>query len=268
MLKQRICLIAGTILLLVHFGCRTVEQITPESTVTVPEPPTVPKVDPHIQPTPPQPPSTVKTTKALPETVKTAPQPKVDNSNVSLVKTGGSRFLSANNFVTRWSVYGPFKFKNNLKQHTTLANIIHHTFIDNEKNISGKSNNNQKLLPDDAYSKQFPGRVNLAKNYPGIEYAAAYAVAYLEIDQPISNLKLYSGSGGYIKIWLNGQLIHTYNRQNRDSHWDQDIIRGIKLKKGRNQVIVKSVTLTKPWSFYFRLTDKNGLPLTFTHPPK
>ena len=279
MLKNWIWLIVATSMLLMHFGCRSLEQIPPASTKLAPtQQPAVAKATPHIQsdikphiePKTTTSPPVLKTPKIIPPAtiITTPPKPKLDNCNVSLVKSGGSRFLSTNNFVTRWAVYGPFKFKHSLEQQTILAAIIHHPFIENEKKLNGYRDNRQILLPNTISSKKFPGRVNLAKIYPGIEYAAAYAVAYLDCKQSISNLKLYCGSGGYIKIWLNGQLIHTYNRKNRDSHWDQDIINGIKLKKGLNQVVVKSVTLTKPWNFYFRLTDKADLPLTFTKPSK
>jgi hypothetical protein len=279
MLKNWIWLIVVTFLLFMHFGCRSLEQTPPDSTKLAPPTPkssaakTIPHIQPHVKPhiepkrvvAPP----VRKAPKIIPPThITTTPKPKFDNSNVSLVKSGGSRFLSKDNFVTRWAVYGPFKFKHSLKQQTVLATIIHRPFVANEKRLSGASDNRQILLSNANDSKKFPGRINLAQIYPGVEYAAAYAVAYLDSEQAMSNLKLYCGSGGYIKIWLNGQLVHTYNRKNRDSHWDQDIINGIKLRKGRNQVVVKSVTLTKPWNFYFRLTNKADLPLTFTKPLK
>ncbi len=270
MLKYRIWLIAGTIVLIMHFGCRSARQIPPKAVTKTPIQPTPEKIIPHVHPKiPMQQPEIKLINKPQPAKLNTSPAPKIDKRNVSRVKmpgAGGSRFLSADNFVTRWLVYGPFKFKESLNKQPPTGAIIHRAFVDNEKNINGGSGKSQLLLPDKTCTKQFPGRVNLAKIFPGIEYSAAYAVAFLDSDRPISDLKLYSGSGGYIKIWLNGQLIHTYNRHNRDSRWDQDIVNGIKLKKGRNQVVVKTVTIAKPWSFYFRFTDKNGLPLTFSQP--
>jgi len=277
MLKNWIWLIVVTFLLLMHFGCRSLEQTPPDNAKLTPFKSAVakatshiqPHVKPHIEPKRVVAPPVLKIPKVIPPVnITPTPKSKVDNSNVSLVKSGDSRFLSTDNFVTRWSVYGPFKFKHSLEQQTVLATIIHRPFVDNEKRLNGDSDNRQILLSNANDSKKFPRRINLAQIYPGVEYAAAYAVAYLDSEQAMSNLKLYCGSGGYIKIWLNGQLVHTYNRKDRDSHWDQDIINGIKLKKGRNQVVVKSVTLTKPWRFYFRLTNKADLPLTFTKPPK
>ncbi len=276
MLKRWIYPSVITMTLVIYVGCRSERQIPPAkviqpkkvSPVTAKTPPAVPTKPIKQAPTVPA----VKS--APPKTIKPAvpvkPTPKIDDRNVSQVKlpqSGGSRFLAANNFVTRWMVYGPFVFKDSLKKAPTGA-IIHRAFVTDEKRVNEISDKGQFLLPDKRCMKQFPGRVNLAKIYPGIEYAAAYAVAYLDSKRAITNLKLYSGSGGYIKIWLNGQLVHTYNRHNRDSRWDQDIINGIRLKKGRNLVVVKIVTIAKPWSFYFRLADHNGLPLTFTPLPK
>ena len=271
MLRQLIYLGMICITLVMHIGCRSEQQILPIEPIKKVTPPIDPKIISPSQPK--QITKTLPAKKTPPVPVKTTPivnkLPKTDNRNVSQVKLpkpNDSRFLVANNFVTRWMVYGPFTFKNSLKTPHT-GSVIHHAFVSDEKKLNEPNDTGQFLQPNKLCMKQFPGRVNLAKIYPGIEHATAYAVAYLDSDLVITNLKLYSGCGGYIKIWLNGQLIHTYNRHNRDSRWDQDIVNGIKLKKGRNLVVVKIVTIDKPWSFYFRLTDRNGLPLTFSQLP-
>jgi hypothetical protein len=270
MLNSRICLITVTVtyMLILHCGCRTEHKVIP---VPVPKPPIAPPevIKPPVkQPLKPKPPPAPTLRQKKPAAIVKPPplkeSKKTNVSHVKLPESVSSRFLSADNFVTRWTVCGPFKFKEIINEQSPPESIIHHAFVENEKNINDQTKKCQSLLPDLKAEQQFLGRVNLAKIYPGVEYAAAYAIAYLDSDKTVSNLKLYSGSGGYIKIWLNGQLIHTFNRHNRDSRWDQDIVNGIKLKKGRNQVVVKSITITKPWSFYFRLTDKNGLPLTFS----
>lgn len=286
MLNNRLGVIAITVsfILLLYCGCRTARPTTspavPSPKPVQPSQPNIPKVTKPVRVPPPKLPSRpVKTpaAKLVTKLVIVPPKPTVrpghggnqqNISQVKLPKSIGTRFLSADNFVTRWEVCGPFIFKALRNRPSPSAAIIHYPFIKNEKNGQCKKTDCWRLLSKQATDRKFPGRVNLATMYPGVKYAAVYALAYLDIDQSVANLKLYVGCSGYIKIWLNGQLIHTYNRHNRDSHWDQDIINGIKLKKGRNQVVVKSITLTKPWSFYFRLADKNGLPLTFTAPVK
>jgi hypothetical protein len=56
------------------------------------------------------------------------------------------------------------------------------------------------------------GRVNLDAFYNAIDHAAAYAVCWLYAPQDIPNAKILVGSDDYIKVWVNGKLVHEDKR--------------------------------------------------------
>ncbi|OGV50587.1 MAG: hypothetical protein A2X49_12350 [Lentisphaerae bacterium GWF2_52_8] len=175
------------------------------------------------------------------------------------------RFLNDAAFLTKWNVLGPFAVNSEEFPADKAQECIHKEFMPDEKNLDGLQN-----APSGSWWQvmQFkgasaPGEVDLTKLYKGEpQRAAAYAIAYLLSPEDLGELVLYAGGSDFIKIWLNGKLVHTYNREPRSAHWDQDVIEGVQLNKGYNLVIVKTLSLdARNWSFYFRLTDKDGLPV-------
>ena len=66
------------------------------------------------------------------------------------------------------------------------------------------------------------------------------------------------GSDDYIKVWINGKLVHTYKTERRSGEADQDTVTGISLAKGSNRIVVKCVNVVNAWNFYIRFTDKDG----------
>ncbi len=195
---------------------------------------------------------------------KSRPVKKAYNiSRVILPTAGSSRFLAPDNFVRRWVISQPFPLKNYALKQPLTSSVIHYQFTEDEKDITGKDKNFQPLKLAAKADIGQPGKISIDKLFPHIRYSAFYAVAYLESPKPSSRLILYTGSSGYIKIWLNGRLVHTYNRRNRIGRRDQDVIRNIQLQRGRNRVVVKMIILNHPGDFYFRLGTANGLPLRF-----
>ncbi len=175
-----------------------------------------------------------------------------------------SPFLTKENFVTTWTILGPFKFKADDfgGDHQTPA--AEHEFIKHE----GKLDGSQEAPEDTKWeTKTFTdgemiGQVHLNEHYDGLDHAAAYAVTWLDAPKAVKDAKLLFGSDDYIKVWVNGKLVHTYDEKRRGSEWDQDVVKGIELKKGLNRVVVKCVDVVGGWDFYCRLTDKADRPLS------
>ena len=63
-----------------------------------------------------------------------------------------------------------------------------------------------------------PGEIDLGET----EHAVIYAVAWLDCPEAITDAKLLTGSDDYIKVWINGKLVHTYNTECRAGEADQD----------------------------------------------
>jgi hypothetical protein len=187
-------------------------------------------------------------------------------NEVVLNHISGDGFLTNINFVTRWNILGPFAYKTGSPADNKIKSVLHEKLIENEKTLTG----NEKVKPPLKWqlarfeSPEKPGEINLRTFFKDKrENLAAYAVTYLDSKEELSNLTLYTGSSGYIKIWVNHQLVHAYDHIKRKGKWDQDVIKNIKLQKGYNLIVVKSVALEKDWNFYLRFADAKNLPIKF-----
>lgn len=195
-------------------------------------------------------------------------QKKINVNKLIMPDEMVSRFLSSDCFVTRWNVLGPFIYDPENNKPNELSELVHVSFMQDEKNLagvekSGNPNVDWQLVRFE--SSKYPGEIDLNKLFNGkANHAAAYAVTYLDCAKPVSNLILCTGGSGFLKIWINHKLIHTYNHTVRAGKWDQDVVKGIKLQQGFNQIVVKTVsTGDNDWNFYFRLAAENDLPLKF-----
>ena len=107
----------------------------------------------------------------------------------------------------------------------------------------------------------FPQTIDLSKTYGEQEYALAYAVAHVYSETEVTGYSIYLGSDDYVKVWLNGQLIHTWAEGSRGIVQDDDKVEGIALRKGWNKVVVKCVNLRAMWGFFLRIADERDRPL-------
>jgi len=191
-------------------------------------------------------------------------QPGRAVNEVVLPGPNASMTLTEGNFVMNWLVLGPFKFGEGDFGGEQQQAATDKEFMPDEAALDGTQKApegtacKENLFKGDAK----PGQVNLDAFYGTIDHAAAYAVCWLDCPADIPDAGLCIGSDDYVKVWINGKLVHTYKEVRRASDWDQDKVAGIKLNKGLNRVVVKCVDVVLDWDFYFRLTDKNGLPMT------
>lgn len=175
-----------------------------------------------------------------------------------------SPFLSEEHFVMHWLLLGPFRYAPDEYEGDESQGAATHVFVENEGDLDGS-----QPAPEGSRweRKHFvgalqAGQVDLHEPYGGdTDYAAAYAVAILRCDEAMDNLQLWVGSDDYLQIWLNGELIHTYDEKRRGSDWDQDLIDGVSLNAGDNRIVVKCVDVIGGWDFYLRLTDEEDNPL-------
>jgi hypothetical protein len=93
------------------------------------------------------------------------------------------------------------------------------------------------------------------------ENSVGYAVAYITAEADIADVTLMVGSDDQIKVYLNGNAIHS-NDEDRPLEKDEDNIAGLSLKKGRNVLVVKVVNEEEDWAMSARFVDKDGKPIT------
>ena len=88
--------------------------------------------------------------------------------------------------------------------------------------------------------------------------AVAYTVSVVSSDRARAAV-LRTGTPGPLKVWLNGALI-TERNVVRVAAADQDASR-VRLRKGENWLVVKTVVASGAWRLYTRFTDEQGRPL-------
>ncbi|MBC7185895.1 MAG: DUF5110 domain-containing protein [Calditrichaeota bacterium] len=100
--------------------------------------------------------------------------------------------------------------------------------------------------------------INLRNTIYSGHDVAAYAVTDLHSPQDMEVLFALGSTGGY-RLWVNGQLVHVH-RQQRSAMPGQDKVL-VRLRAGRNRVLIKSVHTGGSWGFFLEVTDLGGKPV-------
>lgn len=166
-------------------------------------------------------------------------------------------------FITKWALLGPFTFGENDFGGDPQTASIDKEFMPKEAALNGTQ---QPPAGSSATWKandfqDAGGSVDLDAFYGGPEHAAAYAVAWVVAPEAIKDATLLVGSDDYIKVWVNGKLVHAYNKERRAAEADQDVVEGVNLKKGANRIVVKCTDVVLGWNYYLRFTTKDGKPI-------
>ncbi len=158
-------------------------------------------------------------------------------------------------FINHWWIAGPFPNLNNQAEKTAY-------FPERRIDVS------QVQLFDSLTARW--QKVKPAGLYPLIPFAdlfgkrqaAAYAWAEITVpqDQPVI---LKAGSNDGIALWLNGDKIHE-NMIPRTLTIDEDVV-PTKLKKGKNQILLKVPNQGGNWQACLRVCDESGRPLDLNH---
>ena len=166
--------------------------------------------------------------------------------------------LSSAQFVTSWSALGAFA----LESETGAIDL---SFVPEEGKLQASV-----PAPDSTSWKTvsssptggLPGYVDLQSAFGQSDLSAVYAVAVLHSGRAQSGVSMKLGSDDYLKVYLNGALVHTYRDSPRTAEWDQDVVRDLTLQKGLNRIVVKCVDVDGGFGFFLRFTDTAGRPFT------
>ena len=88
--------------------------------------------------------------------------------------------------------------------------------------------------------------------------AVAYAVVYVRSERARA-AALRLGSAGPIKVWWNGAEVLARDVV-RPAALDQDAV-GVRMARGWNRLLIKTVVTDNAWRLYARLTEPSGAPL-------
>jgi hypothetical protein len=164
-------------------------------------------------------------------------------------------FLDAKHFINKWLMVGPITFGENEFGGGEQTSAADKEFIPKEAELDGTqaAPKGAKWEAKDFSGSSTPGEIDLGT----AEHAVTYAVAWVNCPEAVTNAKLMVGSDDYIKVWINGKLVHTYKAGSRAGEADQDSVSGINLNKGENRIVVKCVNALGAWNFYLRFADKD-----------
>ena len=95
--------------------------------------------------------------------------------------------------------------------------------------------------------------------------AVAYAVVYVRSDRARA-AALRLGSAGPIKVWWNGAEVLARDVV-RPAALDQDAV-GVRMARGWNRLLIKTVVTDNAWRLYARLTEPSGAPLPGLRDPR
>ena len=90
------------------------------------------------------------------------------------------------------------------------------------------------------------------------DQAVAYVAAFVHSDRERA-AALRLGSPGPIKVWVNGALVFAEDVV-RPAVLDQDAA-PVRLGRGWNRILIKTVVVDGAWRLYARLTEPSGAPL-------
>jgi alpha-galactosidase len=153
-------------------------------------------------------------------------------------------------YISDWHVIGPFRDSSPESISLDLPTSVEESFakgssgaVDVSATHSAGNGSKLKWLKTTARRK---GNVNFDDALGRHEYAVAYGYTELESIHP-REAELRCGSDDGIKIWLNGQVVHT-NETKRGFVPDSDKVR-VQLRAGKNCILVKVDNFKNGWGF-------------------
>lgn len=157
---------------------------------------------------------------------------------------------SKSGLIQSWKVIGIFDLGLGLDQIYSLEKEINFN-----KNYPGKGG----LVKWETERSSASGYLNLIsvfgeRNIEINPKAEGIAYAYTEVISPDKReVKITLGSNDGAKMWVNNDVV--YNRHvARNAILDQEILK-VKLKKGKNKILVKVENLGASWGLYLRVID-------------
>jgi hypothetical protein len=143
-------------------------------------------------------------------------------------------------YKTSWWTIGPFNNQDKNGLHTKYPP---ENEFDLKKSYLGK--NNETINWRFIENKQF-GYMDFIKFFDDAKDGVAYAKTIVELKQA-GKIKIGLGSNDGVKLWVNGELVHT-NKTTRIAEPNQDIIT-VNMRKGKNNVLIKVDQTDGGWGF-------------------
>ncbi|MCS7266296.1 MAG: DUF2961 domain-containing protein [Armatimonadetes bacterium] len=185
-------------------------------------------------------------------TVKVMPNQniRVEGDGKRIFAVIGFELRSLSPFVTDWLIAGPFPSENGKG------------FEDAYPPEQAKDLQELLKVAEWKQVRASDGVLNLLPHFKPNTNVVAYALSVIEAPKEMET-EFLVGSDDGVKIWLNGELVHS-NRVYRGLAIDQDKVK-VKLKQGSNLLLVKVENGGGDWAVSVRVRDPESL-LKFSLP--
>ena len=153
---------------------------------------------------------------------------------------------SDRHFITEWNVIGPFDAPDMSYLQVAYPPEME---IDLGQTYEGKEGIRvewKKMTADPTGFMRLENRISPSER--GIVYGSVYVFSQ---EQRVAQMLLGSDDG--VRVWLNGELVHT-NPAYRGAYPDQDQV-SVMLKKGWNTLLIKILQGSGGWGYYARFVD-------------
>ncbi len=125
----------------------------------------------------------------------------------------------------------------------------------NPESVQSFSVNGREFKWENLSDGYMDGFINLGSFFERENWCAAYSRININSKKK-QNVYLSFSAAGTFTIWVNKKHVLTYTRNTGGTIAGMQI--PVKLKKGKNQILLKVNKEFGDWGFYFRVTDKDG----------
>lgn len=178
----------------------------------------------------------------------------------SIAKADEKTGVNKDGYVLRWLVLAPIAFPDT----ESGADALNKEQVKEEAKLSPKKGDKVKVG-----DKELSWKEHLSKD-DVIDFNAilgaqtedhvGYAVAMIEVEEEMKDVKMRTGSDDQCKVYLNGaEVLKVADARALEKDQDTTVVT---LKKGINTVVVKVVNEKVDWSFTLRFLGKDDKPIT------
>ena len=170
--------------------------------------------------------------------------------------------LKDGTIVRNWIILGPFpneKIKKPITPDGSTRQGFHHDYLTeqggesrsvwrriNQLSFEDEKGNTAIVLPQ-LIEAHWSGTINLKELFPDAIYKVSYAFCRIKSDKK-QTVYCYLGSNDGVKVWVNGELVHSlWNEQRSITPWEDQF--QISLEKGLNSILLKSDQAVFNWGF-------------------
>lgn len=171
-----------------------------------------------------------------------------------------AQWINRLGFIRRWQYVGPFPFVSSEGFQTHIGAPA----VDLTAEYPPAQEGTPPLKWQPFEAGDLAAMVPLSSLIGMLEHASAYAYANIHVEADTDAI-LCLGSDDGVRAWVNGALVHE-NNTDRGAAVDSDRA-PIKLKAGDNAILLQISQNGGGWIFLGRLTQANGVPLTFSDAP-